>query len=139
MVPKALKAKAKQKAKEKGSTTTSLIASILMAGTCDHSLNPLTLMEESTCAKKRSKLNTLPKKVLVETTRLECWPPSPMDIGVKQLESICVEFIKHFGDQSHKISMQAFLLQITYADVEYLKMAPAVTIQKPSIDVLLDF
>ena len=59
--------------------------------------------------------------------------PFPMDIGVKQPESICVEFIKHFGDQSHKISMQAFLHQITYADVEYRKMAPAVTIQKPSI------
>ena len=59
--------------------------------------------------------------------------PFPMDIGVKQPESICVEFIKHIGDQSHKISMQAFLHQITYADVEYRKMAPAVTIQKPSI------
>ena len=59
--------------------------------------------------------------------------PFPMDIGVKQPESICVEFIKHFGDQSHKISMQAFLHQITYVDVEYRKMAPAVSIQKPSI------
>ena len=27
--------------------------------------------------------------------------PFPMDIGVKQPESVCVEFIKHFGDQSH--------------------------------------
>ena len=59
--------------------------------------------------------------------------PFPMDIGVKQPESICVEFIKHFEDQNQKISMQAFLHQITYADVEYRKMAPAVTIQKPSI------
>ena len=59
--------------------------------------------------------------------------PFPMDIGVKQPESICIEFIKHVGDQSQKISMQAFLHQITYADVEYRKMAPAVNIQKPSI------
>ena len=59
--------------------------------------------------------------------------PFPMDIGVKQPESICVEFVKHFGDQSQKISMQAFLHQITYVDVEYRKMAPAVSIQKPSI------
>ena len=59
--------------------------------------------------------------------------PFPMDIGVKQPEPICVEFVRHFGDQNQKISMQAFLHQITYVDVEYRKMAPAVNIQKPSI------
>ena len=59
--------------------------------------------------------------------------PFPMDIGVKQPESICVEFVKHIGDQNQKISMQAFLHQITYVDVEYRKMAPAVSIQKPNI------
>ena len=59
--------------------------------------------------------------------------PFPMDIGVKQPESIYVEFVKHIGDQNQKISMQAFLHQITYVDVEYRKMAPAVSIQKPSI------
>ena len=59
--------------------------------------------------------------------------PFPMDIGVKQPEQICVEFVKHYGDQNQKISMQAFLHQITYVDVEYRKMAPAVNIQKPSI------
>ena len=59
--------------------------------------------------------------------------PFPMDIGVKQPESIYIEFIKHIGDQSQKITMQAFLHQVTYADVEYRKTAPAVNIQKPSI------
>ena len=59
--------------------------------------------------------------------------PFPMDIGVKQPEQICVEFVKHYGDQNQKISMQAFLHQVTYVDVEYRKMAPAINIQKPSI------
>ena len=59
--------------------------------------------------------------------------PFPMKIGVKQPESICVEFIKQNVDHSQKISMQAYLHQITYADVEYRKTAPAVNIQKPSV------
>ena len=59
--------------------------------------------------------------------------PFPMEIGVKQPEQICVEFIKQSGEHRQKISMQAFLHQVTYADVEYRKTAPAVNIQKPSI------
>ena len=59
--------------------------------------------------------------------------PFPMDIGVKQPEQICVEFVKRYGDQNQKISMQAFLHQVTYVDVDYRKMAPAINIQKPSI------
>lgn len=59
--------------------------------------------------------------------------PFPIDIGVKQPETIHVEFIKHVGDQTQKISMQAFLHQITHVDVVYRKSAPVVNIQKPSI------
>ena len=40
--------------------------------------------------------------------------PFPMEIGVKQPESICVEFIKQNGDYSQKISMQAYLHQVTH-------------------------
>ena len=58
--------------------------------------------------------------------------PFPIDIGVKQPETIHVEFIKKVGEQIQKISMQAFLHQITHADVVYRKSAPVVNIQKPS-------
>ena len=59
--------------------------------------------------------------------------PFPMDIGVKQPETLHVEFTKKIGFQSQKVSMQAFLHQVTHADVVYRKSAPVVNIQKPSI------
>ena len=59
--------------------------------------------------------------------------PFPMDIGVKAPEVIFAEFTKSVGDKSHKISMQAYLHQITYADAVYRKTAPSVSIQRPAI------
>ena len=59
--------------------------------------------------------------------------PFPMDIGVKAPEVIFAEFTKSVGDKSHKISMQAYLHQITYADAVYRKAAPSVSIQRPAI------
>ena len=57
----------------------------------------------------------------------------PQTLVVKQPEPICVEFIQQNGKYSQKNSMQAYLHQVTYTDVEYRKTAPAVNIQKPSI------
>ena len=59
--------------------------------------------------------------------------PFPMDIGVKAPEVIFAEFTKSVGDKSHKISMQAYLHQITYADAVYRKAAPSVSIQRPAV------
>ena len=59
--------------------------------------------------------------------------PFPMDIGVKAPEVIFAEFTKSIGDKSHKISMQAYLHQITYADAVYRKAAPSVSIQRPAV------
>ena len=59
--------------------------------------------------------------------------PFPMDIGVKAPEVIFAEFTKSIGDKSHKISMQAYLHQITYADAVYRKAAPSVSTQRPAV------
>ena len=58
--------------------------------------------------------------------------PYSLDIGVKKPEILHVEVIKQTGGISHKITMQAFLHQITYVDAVYRKNAPVVNIQKPS-------
>ena len=59
--------------------------------------------------------------------------PFPMEIGVKAPEVIFAEFTKCTGEGSHRISMQAYLHQITYADVVYRRTAPSVHIQRPAI------
>ena len=59
--------------------------------------------------------------------------PFPMDIGVKAPEVIFAEFTKSIRDASHKISMQAYLHQITYADAVYRKAAPSVSVQRPAV------
>ena len=62
--------------------------------------------------------------------------PFPMDIGVKAPEIIFAEFTKYTGDGSHRISMQAYLHQITYADVVYRKTAPSVNIRGLLLHIL---
>ena len=57
--------------------------------------------------------------------------PFSLDISVKKPEIIHVEVIKQAGGISHKLTMQAFLHQITHVDAVYRKTAPVVNIQKP--------
>ena len=57
--------------------------------------------------------------------------PYSLDIGVKKPEILHVEVIKQIGSISQKITMQAFLHQITHVDAVYDKTAPVVNIQKP--------
>ena len=57
--------------------------------------------------------------------------PYPLDIGVKKPEVLHVEVIKQTGGVNHKVTMQAFLHQITHSEAVYRKTAPVVNIQKP--------
>ena len=57
--------------------------------------------------------------------------PFSLDIGVKKPDIIHVEVMRQAGGISHKITMQAFLRQITHVDAVYRKTAPVVNIQKP--------
>ena len=57
--------------------------------------------------------------------------PYSLDIGVKKPGVLHVEIIKQVGGINDKITVQAFMHQVTHADAVYRKTAPVVHIQKP--------
>ena len=83
-------------------------------------------------AKKKSRPSVLLNKELAETILLALSLLSLWKLELNNLSQFVLNSLNKMVITA-KNSMQAYLHQVTYADVEYRKTAPAVNIQKPSI------